>query len=286
MHRHDPQTLIAVLDEHHIASLLMQAGKQVLLPLFAQQDFDRHHKADASLVTEADTRCQQWLQQQLQMHSSSVLAHHTIAFMGEEMSQREQQACLQQDSYWCLDPLDGTGNFAGNIPLFSISLALIHHGTPIMAWVYDPSRDELFSACQGGGLKINGCRIQPTPAATALTEAIGFIDFKRLPKDMAGRWVTSGLYRSQRNLGSCALEWAWLAAGRGDFIIHGGQKLWDYAAGLLLCEEAACVVSNLQGEHPFATPTLSSSIAAASSKVLHQAITCTLNEFRTHQSLI
>jgi len=268
----DPQKLIAALDDHHIASLLMQAGKQVILPLFAQQDFERHCKTDGSLVTEADTRCQQWLQEQLQTHSRRVLPHHTIAFMGEEMPDQEQQDCLQHDSFWCLDPLDGTGNFAGNIPLFATSLAFIHHGKPIMAWVYDPSRDELFSASKGGGLKLNGCRIQRTPSATALTQATGFIDFKRLPEALANRWVRSALYRSQRNLGSCALEWAWLAAGRGDFIIHGGQKLWDYAAGLLLCEEAGCIISNLQGEHPFVMPTLSSSIVAASSGILHQAM--------------
>jgi len=272
MPMHDPQELIAALDEYHIASLLMQAGKQLLLPLFAQQDFDRLRKADASLVTEADTRCQQWLQQQLEDHSSRVLPDHSIAFMGEEMTTQEQKSCLQYDSFWCLDPLDGTGNFAGNIPLFATSLALIHHGAPIMAWVYDPSRDELFSASKGRGLKLNGCRIQPTPSATLLAQATGFIDFKRLPQTLVSRWVKQGLYRSQRNLGSCALEWAWLASGRGDFIIHGGQKLWDYAAGVLLCEEAGCTISNLQGEHPFNTSTLSSSIVAASSGILHQAM--------------
>ncbi len=139
-----------------------------------------------------------------------------------------------------------------------------------MAWIHDPYRNETFTATLGGGLCINGCRFQPRPAAKHLAQATGFIDFKRLPKAAISHWISPAVYRSQRNLGSCALEWAWLACGRGSFIIHGKQKLWDYAAGVLLCQEAGGEVSDFEENHPFSASRLHSSIAAASSSLLHQ----------------
>ena len=257
--------LTAAIDVHYIASLLHQAGQQILLPMFArQQDLLRQHKADASIVTEADLRCQQQLQQQLAAWCHQRLPQQPIGFLGEEMEETEQLACLQsQGTYWCLDPLDGTGNFAGNIPLFSISLALVHQGKPCMAWVHDPIRRETFSATQGGGVCLNGRRLPLATSSSTLAEATGFVDFKRLSETVRQRLVTPSLYRSQRNLGSCALEWAWLAAGRGSFMIHGGQRLWDYAAGALLCSEAGCMVNDFSGQSPFASAQLSSSIVAA-----------------------
>ncbi|MDQ6975211.1 MAG: inositol monophosphatase [Mariprofundaceae bacterium] len=265
------QTLIAALNVHDIATLLVQAGQQILLPLFYRQDFTQQQKTDCSIVTEADTRCQFVLQQQLQQYALTAWPDGTIGFLGEEMSEDEQYACLTcHETFWCLDPLDGTGNFAANTPLFTVSLALIHRGSPIMAWIHDPCRNETFMATAGGGFCINGCRWRSRRAVQKLTQATGFIDFKRLSASSITPWIQPMVYRSQRNLGSCALEWAWLAGGRGAFIVHGKQKLWDYAAGVLLCEEAGGSVSDFCGNHPFSTSRLHSSIAAAANQSLHQ----------------
>jgi len=273
MGNHSDEQLIAALDVHAIATLLVEAGQHILLPLFYQQDFTQQQKSDASIVTEADTRCQSLLRQQLQQRNEKSCPDYSIGFLGEEMSEYEQQSCLaSHETFWCLDPLDGTGNFAASMPMFAISLALIHRGRPIMAWIHDPYRNETFTATKGNGLCINGCRFSPRPAVETLTQATGFIDFKRLPKEAVNYWTRSDMYRSQRNLGSCALEWAWLAAGRGAFIIHGKQKLWDYAAGVLLCEEAGGKVSNAEGDHPFASSRLHCSIISAASPLLHQQI--------------
>lgn len=267
------RSLIAALDVHHVAALLVQAGREILLPLFHQQDFVQSRKSDFSIVTEADTRCQQLLQDQLEAWAKSASPNHSIGFLGEEMTEEQQRVCLaSHETFWCIDPLDGTGNFSSSIPLFAISLALIHRGKPIMAWIHDPSREETFTATVGGGLCVNGCRVPHPPTRQTLAEATGFLDFKRLPVGMVNHWTTPNLYRSQRNLGSCAIEWAWLACGRGAFIVHGKQKLWDYAAGVLLCEESACKVSDFHGGHPFDTARLHCSIAAGNSEILHQSL--------------
>jgi len=96
-----------------------------------------------------------------------------------------------------------------------------------------------------------------------LANAVGYIDFKRLNAETTMKLATNRLYRSQRNLGSCALEWAWLAAGRGQFIIHGGEKIWDFAAGSLIAAEAGCMAGDFSGKPFFPRAALSSPVLAA-----------------------
>ena len=248
---------------HHIAQILKQAGTDILLPAF-QQHAQSQTKSDGSIVTKADIACQTYLQ-----HALSLLAPH-IGFLGEEMSDDEQCACLNSDtSFWCVDPLDGTSNFATPMPLFAISVALIQNGHPILACIHDPIRQETYTAQQGQGAYLNGQRlIHPSPIL--LQEAVGFLDFKRLQPTLSQAFAVQPIYRSQRNIGTCALEWAWLAAGRAQFLIHGAEKLWDYAAGSLLAAEAGYQVSDFSGQALFQKKALSSSILAAPESIHHQ----------------
>lgn len=249
-----------------IASLLQEAGRDILLPAFARPDKTGRGKGDGSLVTETDLTCQQHVQQQL------AATWPDIAFLGEEMSHEEQAACLQAGGrFWCLDPLDGTSNFIAGFPGFALSLALMVDGQPQLACIVDPERDETFTAQQGEGAQLNGAALTTT-ADMALTEAVGYIDFKRLDERRRAIMVGPGHYRSQRNIGSCALEWAWLAAGRGQFIVHGGEKIWDFAAGSLIAAEAGCRVSDFEGRGLFDGVRASSPIAAAASEALHASL--------------
>ncbi|MDX8396524.1 MAG: inositol monophosphatase [Mariprofundaceae bacterium] len=251
-----------VPDFKHVIECIEQAGRSILIPGFEKQAAATV-KPDGSVITETDIACQMFLQKKLKELAPD------IDFLGEEMSQSDQMDCLNSaSSFWCVDPLDGTSNFTTPIPLFAISVALIENGSPVLAIIHDPIRLETFTARKGEGCKLNG---QPLQSNTidSLEQAVGFIDFKRLQADTATALVTKKNYRSQRNLGSCALEWAWLAAGRGQFIIHGGEKLWDYAAGLLLAEEAGCVVTDFNQQHPFLFSQLSSSIAASANTGMH-----------------
>jgi len=256
----------ASMDIHHIAELLCEAGSEILLPAFQRHANTTRTKSDGSVVTEADMKCQRFIREQL------AVSYPEIGFLGEEMPEKTQWACLQQeDCFWCLDPLDGTSNFVASFPIFGISLALIENNLPILACIHEPIRGETFSAIRNQGAWLNNQPLQVHPEET-LSDAIGFIDFKHLDDALANRLAVEQHYRSQRNIGSCALEWAWLAAGRSHFIIHGSEKLWDYAAGCLLAAEAGCTVSDFNQHHPFHVNHLSSSIVAATSSSLHQQL--------------
>jgi myo-inositol-1(or 4)-monophosphatase len=170
------------------------------------------------------------------------------------MSATEQQRMLQNTAVWCLDPLDGTSNYASGIPFFAISLALIESQQQKLGLIYDPMRDECFTAIAGQGCKLNGVLLSTASMhenLTALKQMIAVVDLKRLRGPVLTSLVTEHPFRSQRNFGSCALEWCWLAAGRFQLYIHGGQKLWDYAAGTLILKEAGGVSTTIAGEEVF-----------------------------------
>ncbi len=113
-------------------------------------------------------------------------------------------------------------------------------------WFYNPASDEAFYAEPGAGSWLNGIRLPLRSAPARLAECIAGVDFKRVPKALADRLATRPPYYSQRNFGSSAIEWCFVAAGRLDVYLHGGQMLWDYAAGRLILEEAggaACTLT-------------------------------------------
>ena len=236
------------------------------MPAFREHASIKTTKEDGSLVTETDLKCQQFLQNEL------LALYPDIAFLGEEMSREEQLAALNSGGrFWCVDPLDGTSNFTIPLPHFASSLALIEDGRPVFACIHDPLLDETFTAAIGSGTFLNNSVIHASPQSL-LADAVGFVDFKRLGPDTASMLATKKLFRSQRNIGTCALEWAWLAAGRAHFIIHGGEKIWDYSAGSLIAEEAGCMVTDFDGTNPFQKSRLSSPILAACHTQIHQQL--------------
>lgn len=201
-----------------------------------------HRKADGSLVTEIDVDVQRrlsaWLQQ----------SYPGTAVLGEEMDHDQQSRALAERGagLWCIDPIDGTTNFSLGFPFFGISVALIDDSGPRLGIVYDPVREECFSAERGHGAWLNGLRLQ-TARNDELRHCIANIDHKRLVARLSERLVRSPPYRSQRNLGASVLEWCWLASGRIQLYLHGGQKLWDYAAGVLILAEAGGCCETIDG---------------------------------------
>ncbi len=254
-----------------ITSIIKQAGSNIIMPAFYEKIVSAN-KSDGSVVTETDIACQSFIEQGLAALDAN------IPFLGEEMSEADQMQCLNEagGQYWCLDPLDGTTNFVAGIPVFGTSLALIKDGHPVLACIYDPVRGETFSAIHGCGAHLNRTLIHAAEASE-LSGAVGFIDFKRLDAGAKQAMLNQGLYRSQRNIGTCALEWAWLAAGRGHFITHGGEKLWDFAAGSLIASEAGCMTGDFSGSPLFPCRKLSSPIIAACNQHIHAQLIRTLN---------
>jgi myo-inositol-1(or 4)-monophosphatase len=244
--------------------LVKAVAREELLPRFA--GIERRFKADGSVVTEADLAVQKRLTIRLRE------LYPEFELLGEEMDAERQQELLAQSNagLWCLDPLDGTSNFAAGLPFFGISLALLIEHRPVLGVVYDPIRDECFTAQRDRGAWLNGLRLRTRPAGLPLRRSLAVVDFKRLGP-LAAKLASRPPYSSQRNLGSVALEWCWLAAGRFHVYLHGKQKLWDYAAGALILSEAGGLSETLQGE-PIFTPELQArSVVAAGDAGLFEA---------------
>ncbi len=234
---------------------LDEVGRHVLLAHFRRAKALR--KADGSFVSVADLEAQQALKAEL-----SRIAPHA-AFLGEE---DQNPKIPDAEMLWCVDPLDGTGNFVAGFPCFAVSAALLRRGRTVLACVFDPVRKECFSWREGDPPRLNGEPIHAVPAAPE--EAIAFVDFKRLSPAQQAVFLTCGAIRSQRNLGSCALEWAWLAAGRAHLIVHGGQSVWDYAAGAAIALAAGAAASDFTGQPLFPLTALKRSVIAAGSAEL------------------
>ncbi|MEE9302838.1 MAG: inositol monophosphatase family protein [Thiotrichaceae bacterium] len=231
-------------DRKTIENLLKQVAKEEILPRFLNTGYEI--KDDGSLLTEAD------LATDRRIHDFLAKQYPDIAFLSEEMSLPEQEKLLMDEPYlWCLDPLDGTSNFAAGIPLFATSLALFKQGEVIMGFTYDPIRDEMFSAVKNVGAWLNNEPLSCKASGFDMNKAIAIVDLKRLSKPLAEKMLLDPPYKSQRNLGSCVLEWAWMAANRGHLYLHGGMKLWDLAAGTLILDEAGGYSSTLDGEKVF-----------------------------------
>jgi myo-inositol-1(or 4)-monophosphatase len=232
------------INREKIQQLVREVAREELLPRF--NTVKRVYKNDGSIVTEADHIVQHRLIETFQEICPNTL------LLGEEMDADYQQQLLDSgQALWCLDPVDGTSNFAAGMPYFSVSLALIVNAEIVFGLVYDPVHDESFSAIKGEGAWLNDEPISLAEDDTTLQDAIALIDYKRLTEQQVHTLIYDKPFRSQRSLGSVALELCWLAAGRCQLYLHGKQQLWDYAAALLILNEAGGQTSTIHGEPVF-----------------------------------
>jgi len=238
---------VTTVDEEleRLCAIVTAVAERELLPRFNATA--RAEKQDGSVVTEADLAAQAELKRAL------AASWPRYEFLGEEMDEAAQQRLLLGDcaGVWCVDPLDGTSNFAAGIPFFAVSVALLQRGAAVLGVVYDPVRRECFAARRGSGAWLNGVRLDTARPAATLRQAVALIDLKRLAPALAQRFASTPPYASQRSFGSVALDWCWIAAGRGDIYLHGKQKIWDYAAGSLVLAEAGGHAATLAGEPVF-----------------------------------
>ena len=168
-----------------------------------------------------------------------------------------EESGTQGDSefQWIIDPLDGTTNFLHGFPQYAVSIALSHKGVLTHAVIYDPSRNDLFTASRGAGAFLNDRRIRVSKREHLRDSLIGtgfpFRDFTHMDaylgmfRDLAQK--TAGIRRP----GSAALDLAYVAAGRFDGFWEIGLNAWDIAAGALLVQEAGGLVGDFQGEQTY-----------------------------------
>jgi myo-inositol-1(or 4)-monophosphatase len=256
-----------------LENIIRQVANEEILPRFNKISYSI--KADGSLLTEADLAADHRIQQSL------LENYPDISFLSEEMELEQQEELLQSaNQLWCLDPLDGTSNFAAGFPLFATSLALIKNGEVVIGITYDPVRDEMFSAAKGQGAFLNGSKLTCKPSGFSLDKAVAIVDLKRLKPKLAQQLITNAPYKSQRNLGACVLEWAWMAANRGHVYLHGGMKLWDLAAGTLILSEAGGYANTLEGETVFRASMTPRSVSISPDKALFSQLISYLNQQR------
>ena len=185
----------------------------------------------------------------------------------------ESGASGESDYQWIIDPLDGTTNYLHGFPQYAVSIALLHKGQLDQAVVYDPTRNELFTASKGAGAFLNNRRIRVSKRVKLADTLIGtgfpFRDFTHLDayagmfRDLVQK--TSGLRRP----GSAALDLAWVASGRMDGFFEIGLNPWDIAAGCLLIKEAGGLVGDFTGEEGYLK---SGHVVAGSPKIFAQLL--------------
>ena len=169
---------------------------------------------------------------------------------------------------WYIDPLDGTTNYLHGIPQYAVSIGLIGHAgtpdqngspllvdTPLVAVVYDPCRDEMFTAIRGAGAQLNGSPIhcsRTTEFSQALLgTGLPFRDYSFTDEYMPALKDAIHQTRGIRRNGAAALDLAWVACGRFDGYWEMGLAPWDVAAGTLLVRESGGIVEDLRGKHPW-----------------------------------
>ncbi len=203
---------------------------------------DVRHKGRIDLVTEVDVLAEQCIRHRIQAR----FPDHAI--LAEESGLTETAS----DFRWVVDPLDGTTNYAHGYPFFSVAIAVERQGETIIGVVYDPLRDELFSAAKGQGARCNGRPLHVSGVAS-LEQALlvtGFpYNVKASPqKNLDHFSAFLDLAQAIRRDGSAALDLAYVAAGRFDGFWELNLAPWDMAAGSLLVTEAGGQVTAFSGQ--------------------------------------
>lgn len=186
---------------------------------------------------------------------------------------------------WIIDPLDGTTNFVHGIPFYCTSVALRHGEEIVMGVIYEPGRNELFSAIRGQGAYLNGMRLR-TSATVQADEALmstGFPYRKGQNIDGYINLLRAFLHNTRgiRRMGSAAMDLAYTAAGRFDGFFEASLNPWDVAAGALLVTEAGGTVTDYWGGQNWL---FGKSILAANS-ALHPGLLTIMHEYLTTHGL-
>jgi myo-inositol-1(or 4)-monophosphatase len=205
---------------------------------------DAREKAPADLVTQADLASQEVIRRTL------LEAFPDHGLVAEEQDHDIAPSVQGPEYRWIADPLDGTTNFVHGVPHYGVSLALERRGELLVGAVYDPVRDECFTATTGKGAYLDGRPIR-TSRIGELSEALAAVGFPpRTPPDCPDLLVfleALGSCQAIRRTGSTALNLCYLAAGRFDVYWSFSAKIWDVAAGVLLVREAGGTVTSPAG---------------------------------------
>ncbi|HUK05807.1 MAG TPA: inositol monophosphatase family protein [Burkholderiales bacterium] len=197
-------------------------------------------------------------------------AYPEHAILGEESGALERS---KSEYRWIIDPLDGTTNFIHGFPQYCVSIAVQHRGTTAHGVVYDPGRNELFTASRGAGAFLDDRRVRVSKCAQLKEALVGtgfpFKEVSRLTLYMRQLRTVMTSASGVRRAGSAALDLAYVACGRMDAFWEMGLSSWDMAAGALMIQEAGGLVGDLAGEEGYLDR---GEIAAATPRVFPQLL--------------
>ncbi len=255
----DPGQMTVDFTSRAVRAVREVAAREIL-PRFRAVTAQR--KGDGSLVTEADLAAQRAL-------AAALARVEPVALLGEEMEEAEQQRVWEAGGrFWCVDPLDGTANFSAGVPYFAVSVALMQGEHPLLGIVVDPIADEAFFAVRGAGAWRDGFPLRPAKGEVALSRAVAEVDLRRSLAHVRHEIKHHPPFARRLTSGSTALSWCRLAAGRTDLFLHAGQKVWDYAAGALIAEEAGVSIATLARDDFWSGSPWERSVIAARSPAL------------------
>lgn len=252
---------MAVINLQQALDAAIQAAQKAapILQHYAQHrkeltiDFKQHN----DLVSQADREAEQAIIQVLQELTPSY------GIVGEESG-----GSAEGSAFWVIDPLDGTTNFLHGLPFYVISIALVAKKgqtldsgvtlsatEPVVGHVYDPNRNESFTACYGQGAWLNENRIYCSQAEdlsqALLSTGFPFRDFSFSEQYVPMMLQAMNNTRGIRRLGAAALDLAWVACGRFDGYWEMGLAPWDVAAGTLIAREAGAQCEDLYHQEPW-----------------------------------
>ena len=232
-----PMLNIAVKAARRAGNIIVRASRN--LDIVAVQE-----KAANDFVTEVDREAEQ-----------AIIRTLREAYPGHSILAEESGASGESEHQWIIDPLDGTTNFLHGYPQYSVAIALRHRGVVTQAVIYDPTRNDLFTATRGRGAFMNDQRMRVSKRSTLKASLLGtgfpFRQLEHLDTYLAIlRDMMKGAAGVRRE-GSAALDLAYVAAGRLDGFWEFGLSPWDMAAGALLISEAGGLVGDLTGENRY-----------------------------------
>jgi myo-inositol-1(or 4)-monophosphatase len=235
-------------------------------------------KQHNDFVTEVDRAAEQAI---IEVLLSAYPTHAVLAEESGASSNLRDKNENENENIWIIDPLDGTTNFIHGFPQYCVSIALQQRGQITQAVVYDPTRNDLFTATKGGGAYLNDKRIRVGKRDKIADALIGTgFPFRSNPgtetEDAAALEQYIDMFRIMstrcaglRRPGAAALDLAYVAAGRLDAFFEKGLKPWDIAAGSLLISEAGGIIGNFNGDGDYLH---NGAVIAGSPKIFAQAV--------------
>lgn len=231
--------------ETFLLDLLPRAG-HILRRYFHSENLSKKKKGELDFVTEADLAVDAFIKKELEKFSSD------IPILSEETAPEDFSSCAEKELLWVVDPLDGTSNFSRGSENFSISIALVSYGLPLIGAIFAPISSRLFWARSDeesafwNGRRIHVAKISSLEEAVVCSDWSHHLDTRHQTTEFFNKIFQS--VRQIKILGSAATDITLLARGAVDIYSHVCLSPWDVAAAALIAQKAGAYITDMEGK--------------------------------------